>query len=170
MPHKRNPVGCMTVLAAANRVPGLLSSLLTGMIQEHERGLGGWQAEWRTIPEIFQEAANAISAMVEVSEGLEVNTENMRANFEATNEIVFSEALAAALLPELGRKEAQRLVAQLVEKAVSSKQKLSAIASANETVIGIVDESGLKQIFDPNHLLGSTSVLIERLLGGEPRE
>jgi 3-carboxy-cis,cis-muconate cycloisomerase len=170
MPHKRNPIGCMTVLAAANRVPGLLSSLFTGMTQEHERGLGGWQAEWKTIPDIFQEAANAISAMVEVSEGLKVNTENMRTNFDATKEIVFSEALAAALSPKLGRTEAQRLVAQLVKKAVSSEQKLSAIASANETVVGIIDESGLKQIFDPSHLLGSTSVLIERLLGREPGE
>ena len=54
MPHKRNPVGCAAVLAAAVRVPGLVASMLSGMVQEHERALGGWQAEWDTLPEIVR--------------------------------------------------------------------------------------------------------------------
>ena len=49
MPHKRNPAGCAIVLAAANRLPGLVSAFLSGMVQEHERGLGGWHAESSTI-------------------------------------------------------------------------------------------------------------------------
>ncbi len=40
MPHKRNPVGCAAILAAAIRVPGLVSVMLTAMVQEHERGPG----------------------------------------------------------------------------------------------------------------------------------
>src|SRR5262249_38018049 len=49
MPHKRNPVGCALALASASRLPGLVSNFLRGMSQEHERGLGGWHAEWPTI-------------------------------------------------------------------------------------------------------------------------
>ena len=41
MPHKRNPVGCATVLAAATRMPALASTLLSALPQEHERALGG---------------------------------------------------------------------------------------------------------------------------------
>ena len=169
MPHKHNPIGCMTVLVAANRVPGLMTSLLSGMAQEHERGLGGWQAEWATIPEIFQEAANAVSAMVEVVEGLQVNAENMQDNFDATNEIVFSEALAAALLPELGRTKAQELVTQMIKEAIASNKKLSVIASANPAVLKTINAPDLKLIFDPKELLGSTTELIERLLGEKTR-
>ncbi len=44
MPHKRNPAGCAVALAAATRVPGLVSAFLSGMPQEHERGVGGWHA------------------------------------------------------------------------------------------------------------------------------
>ncbi len=47
MPHKRNPVRASRVLSAAIRAPGLVSTMLSAMPQEHERGLGGWQAEWR---------------------------------------------------------------------------------------------------------------------------
>ncbi|MEO8838171.1 MAG: 3-carboxy-cis,cis-muconate cycloisomerase, partial [Herbaspirillum sp.] len=43
MPHKHNPVGCAVTLAAALRVPNLVATLLTAMVQEHERALGGWQ-------------------------------------------------------------------------------------------------------------------------------
>lgn len=53
MPHKRNPVAAASVLAAANRVPALMSSIYQSMVQEHERSLGAWHAEWLAIPEIF---------------------------------------------------------------------------------------------------------------------
>ena len=53
MPHKRNPVACAAILAATIRVPGLVSTMLGAMIQEEERGLGGWHAEWETLPEII---------------------------------------------------------------------------------------------------------------------
>jgi 3-carboxy-cis,cis-muconate cycloisomerase len=46
MPQKHNPVGSVLILAAAQRVPGLVASFLSSMVQEHERAAGGWQAEW----------------------------------------------------------------------------------------------------------------------------
>ena len=45
MPHKRNPTGCQVALSAAIRAPGLAAAILSGLPQEHERGLGGWRAE-----------------------------------------------------------------------------------------------------------------------------
>ena len=54
MPQKQNPVACAMILASAARVPGLVSTMLVAMQQEHERGLGLWQAEWETLPEIFR--------------------------------------------------------------------------------------------------------------------
>src|SRR5258706_247133 len=44
-PHKRNPGGAMVALASAQRVPQRIATLLAAMPQEHERGLGNWQAE-----------------------------------------------------------------------------------------------------------------------------
>lgn len=40
MPHKRNPVAAASILAAANRVPALMSSIYQSLVQEHERSLG----------------------------------------------------------------------------------------------------------------------------------
>jgi 3-carboxy-cis,cis-muconate cycloisomerase len=60
MPHKRNPVSAAIVLSAATRVPGLVSTMLSAMVQEDERGLGNWHAEWETLPEIFRLTARAL--------------------------------------------------------------------------------------------------------------
>ena len=48
MPHKRNPVGAIGLVACAQRGPGLVATMLGAMMQEHERGAGSWQAEWET--------------------------------------------------------------------------------------------------------------------------
>src|SRR5205085_2293557 len=63
MPHKRNPVGSAVVLAAAARVPALVSIMLTAMVQDHERGLGGWHAEWETLPEICTLTAGGLAGV-----------------------------------------------------------------------------------------------------------
>jgi len=86
MPHKRNPTACMLAIAAAKRAPGLLSNFLAGILQEHERGVGGWQSEWTTVQGIVQAAGVALESMLEVAEGLTVDAARMRSNFEATSQ------------------------------------------------------------------------------------
>jgi 3-carboxy-cis,cis-muconate cycloisomerase len=83
MPYKRNPTSCQVVLSAAIRAPGLVASLLGGMPQELERGLGGWQAEAPVLAELFCLAHGAARAMREVVDGLEVDTAAITAHADA---------------------------------------------------------------------------------------
>jgi len=83
MPGKRNPAGCVIALAAANRTPGLVAAFLAGMVQEHERAAGGWQAEWPAMVEIVGATGSALAAMTGAIEGLTVYPERMRANLAA---------------------------------------------------------------------------------------
>src|SRR5437879_4502211 len=93
MPQKRNPVTCATVLAAAQRVPGLVSTMLSSMVQEQQRGLGGWQAEWETLPEIVSLAAGALHHLTEMLPGLHVDAKRMLTNLDATQGLIFAEAV-----------------------------------------------------------------------------
>src|SRR5229473_1232709 len=72
MPHKRNPVAAASVLAAATRAPGLVATLMAAMVQEHERGLGGWHAEWVVLPELAVLTAGALATTADTIAGLEV--------------------------------------------------------------------------------------------------
>ena len=90
MPHKRNPSGCALILAAANRVPALTSAFLAGMVQEHERSVGGWHAEGITIAEVVQSTGSALAAAADLVEHLTVDRDRMRRNLEATRGVVFA--------------------------------------------------------------------------------
>ncbi|MBV9574118.1 MAG: 3-carboxy-cis,cis-muconate cycloisomerase [Acidobacteriales bacterium] len=167
MPHKRNPIGCMTTLAAAQRVPFLVASFLSGMVQEHERGLGGWQAEWLTVAEVIQATGLAIGSMAEVAEGLTIHPTKMRANIDATRGAVFAEKATMLLGEKLGRDTAHKLL----EKAVlhSMKQSISLVAALREMpeVVGQLDAKTLSQLEIPEEYLGSAEAFRKRLLATE---
>ena len=119
MPHKRNPTACMLTIAAAKRTPGLISNLLTGMVQEHERAVGGWQSEWTTVHGIVQATGVALESMTEVAEGLKVDAVRMRRNIEATQGAVFAEKAMMLLAPKLGRAASHQAVEEHVKKSGS---------------------------------------------------
>ncbi|HET9754511.1 MAG TPA: 3-carboxy-cis,cis-muconate cycloisomerase, partial [Myxococcales bacterium] len=106
MPQKRNPVACSVALAAAARAPGLVATLLSAMAQEHERGLGGWQAEWETLPDLAALVAGSLAAVAEAMEGLEIDAGRMRGNLAAQGGVALAEAASAALAQHIGRPQA----------------------------------------------------------------
>jgi 3-carboxy-cis,cis-muconate cycloisomerase len=101
MAHKRNPTGCQVALSAAIRAPGLVASLLAGLPQEAERGLGGWQAEGPVLADLFLLAGGSAAALAGVAEGLEVDPAAIARNLAAAavgDDIGESGAIIAALL------------------------------------------------------------------------
>ncbi len=137
------------------------------MPQEHERGLGGWQSEWPSLKELFAAGIDASDALAEIAEGLEVDAERMRSNLDATNEIVFSERLSTALLPQIGRVESQEIVARLVTQSIEQGQLLSLVAAEDASVSAALDADELKNVFDIFKALGSSPELMDRLLNEE---
>jgi 3-carboxy-cis,cis-muconate cycloisomerase len=101
MAHKRNPTGCQITLSAALRAPGLAATLLSALPAEHERGLGGWQAEGPVLAELFLLAHGALAALLPVVEGLEVDADAMARNLLAADvgsDTGEADALVAAAL------------------------------------------------------------------------
>ena len=164
MPHKRNPVTSAVLLAAAARVPALVSTMLTSMVQQHERGLGGWHAEWETLPEIVQLVGGALHHLSETLPGLEIHSQKMRENIEATRGLIFAEAVAMALGGELGRQAAYELVEAACQRARAEGQHLRDILSQDSTVTKYLSTAKVDQLFDPQQYLGVADRLITRAL------
>ena len=80
--HRRVPLASIAALAAAQRVPQRVAALLAAMPQEHERGLGGWQAELAEWPALLMSAHGAVRALATVLPALQVDTARMRANID----------------------------------------------------------------------------------------
>ena len=83
MPHKRNPVACAHALAAATRMPGLLAALHAAGLSEHERALGGWQAELALVPEIASALGSSLDFLDILAASLVVDGARMKANLDA---------------------------------------------------------------------------------------
>jgi len=162
MPHKRNPVACLQALAAAERVPGLMATLLSGAVGEHERALGGWQAELVTIPELVDAAGGALDALERIAGGLVVNAERMRANLESLQGLVFSERLARRLSRDTDRASAQALVDDWSAVAVKERRHLKDVAiAARPSLAGQIDD-----VFSLDAIVGELAPVLEETLAG----
>jgi 3-carboxy-cis,cis-muconate cycloisomerase len=170
MPHKRNPVACAVVLSAATRVPGLVATLLTAMVQEHERGLGNWQAEWETLPEIFMLTAAALDRTLEIARGMQVDPQKMAANLEAARGLPLAEAVSVALAAHIGRERAHDLVQRASQRAVAAGRHLREILEEDAEIREHLNASDIERLMDPGNYLGSARIFIARVLGEEEAE
>ena len=164
MPHKRNPVSSAVMLAAAVRVPGLLSSLLAAMPQEDERGLGGWHAEWEVLPDIVQLTAGAIHQLATIAPGLEIDATRMRKNLEITHGLIFAEAVTMALGEKIGKPRAHELVEAACKRALREKRELRTILSAVPKVNAHLSVADLDKLFDPRNYLGAAEEYVYRVV------
>lgn len=117
MPQKRNPAACAVALAAAGRVPGLASGFLSGLVQEHERALGGWQLEWPAMSSTVQATGAALAAVAETLAGLEVFPARMRENLDAANGTLFAERASLLLRATAGRDAADTIVERALARS-----------------------------------------------------
>lgn len=164
MPHKRNPVTCAVVLSAALRVPPLVCTMLTGLVQEEERGLGGWQAEWETLPDIVRLTAGALHHLITVVSALEIDPERMRQNLELTHGLIFAEAVSMALAEKMPRLEAHELVRLACKRAQSARRDLRSILAEDPIVKSNLSGPELDRLFAPGNYLGVADQLIDRVL------
>ena len=170
MPHKRNPVGSAVMLAAAARVPSLVATMLGAMVQEHERGLGGWHAEWETLPEICMLTAGALARGVEVVEGLEVDAEKMFADLDTTHGLIMAEAVSMALATHLGRQQAHELVEGACRRAVKERKHLRDVLAADARVARHLSKADLDRALDPARYTGQAETLVARVLAERSHE
>jgi 3-carboxy-cis,cis-muconate cycloisomerase len=109
MPHKRNPVAAISVLACARDTPGLVATLLASMVGEHERAAGAWQAEWRPLTELLRLTGSAAAWLRDGFEHVEVDAERMAQNLK---DLERSYPLAEAVPP----------AAALVDRALRARR------------------------------------------------
>ncbi|WP_207479119.1 3-carboxy-cis,cis-muconate cycloisomerase [Arenibaculum pallidiluteum] len=166
MPHKRNPVGAAVLLAAAVRAPALVSGLLAGMVQEHERGLGGWHAEWQALPDLCRLVAGSAHQAAEIVSGLEIDAERLRADIGITRGLIMAEAVTMALGERMGRMAAHERVSAASRRAAEEGRSLRAVLEEDPQVTELLDVEALDRLFDPLNYVGAADAFVDRVLAG----
>jgi 3-carboxy-cis,cis-muconate cycloisomerase len=164
MPQKRNPVACAAVLAAVERVPGLTSIVLGAMPQEQERGLGGWHAEWETVPEIVRICGGGLRWISETVDGLKVHHLRMRENIETQHGLIYAEAVSTALAKKLGKSAAHEILENASRKAFQDEKHLRDVLAADLKVSSQLSRGEIEELFDPKQHLGVAAEFIDRVV------
>jgi 3-carboxy-cis,cis-muconate cycloisomerase len=175
MPHKRNPVASVLVLACARRAPGLLATLAAAAEQEHQRAAGAWHAEWETLSDLLRLTGSAASWSATLLSGLRVDAARMRANLEASGGLLMAEHVAEELAPTVGRLTAHDLVAAAATRAGGSGDGLIAALFDDPDVAAALRDAGIGEAelavaVDPVGYLGASAEFIGRALAAHDDE
>jgi 3-carboxy-cis,cis-muconate cycloisomerase len=165
MPHKHNPVTSAALIAIHAKMPGLVVTMLNAMPQEHERGLGLWQAEWDTVPEAFRLTSASVAYAIELAEGLKVDARRMQANLEAALGLPLAEAVSVALAPKIGRNDAHDLLRKAVDQAMKESRHLSEVLKQMAEVKKHLNDAEIDGLLDARNYLGSSQRFIARVVG-----
>jgi 3-carboxy-cis,cis-muconate cycloisomerase len=164
MPHKRNPVAAASALAAATMAPNLAATIFAVQVQDHERSAGPWHAEWPTLPTLLLVASGALAAIVDIAEGLEIDTARMRANLDATHGLIMAEAVTFALAEKIGNSDAHHLIEAASKQAVRDRKHLRDVLTADARITAQLGADKIAALFEPMAYQGASQALIDRLL------
>ena len=164
MPQKRNPVDATSAIASARLAIGMVPVILAAMAQEHERAVGGWQAEWVAIPSLFCYTAGAVERVRDAVVGLQIDPVRMSANLAITRGLIMAESLTMVLATRVGRPEAYRIVQEACKQVIESDMDLRQAALADTRISTVLSPEEIERSLDPSNYLGSTDAFIDRAL------
>lgn len=157
MPHKRNPMICELIVALSRIVRQDAALALDTMVQEHERDMGAWQAEWEYVPRSCLFTASALAYSLRVAKGLHVDTKRMYANIRLTGGLALSEVVMLELGRSIGRQEAHEVVYRVSMKVAESGGSFRQ---------GLLDDPQIQAHLSPDQI--DTLLQPERYLGVAP--
>ena len=163
MPHKRNPVTSVLVVAASRRTPGLLATVLAAGVHEQERATGSWHAEWQPLRELVRLTGGAAHRTATVLSDLQVDARRMRENLDAAGPALMAGRVATALAG-LGRSAAQQRVRDALATAVAQGVPLRDVLLADPAVAGECTPAELDALLDAGTYLGSAADVVVRVL------
>lgn len=165
LPQKRNPIACEPIIANAHKLRELVSSQLTSMIQEHERGaLGQMHLEWMVIPEAFVLFSGSLKHSKFILENLWVGKDQMRANLDIGGGLLMSEAVMMGLAPKVGKAKAHHLVYAAAGIAMDQGLTLRQALLADQEITKLLNEEEIDNLLDPANYVGVAPAMVDAVL------
>ena len=163
MPHKRNPVGCVAAIAAATRVPGLLSTLFSAMPQPHERAAGNGTRSGTPCRKSCG-CAGSLAQVSVVVQGLQLDRARMRQHLDSHGGLLYAEAVAVTLGERIGKQAAHALVERAAKQALAQSQHLREVLGQMPDVSAQLSAAQLDALFAADSWRGMADTWIDRVL------
>ena len=169
MPHKRNPMMCELIVALGRIVRQDATLALDTMVQEHERDMGAWQAEWEYVPRACLLTASALAHSTQVARGLRVDSQRMRANMDLSGGLAMSEPVMLELGRHIGRQEAHDVVYRISMAVAETGGSFLEALRADPAVNGHLTASQIDTLLEPERYLGAAPACVDRVVDADGR-
>ncbi|WFF40661.1 adenylosuccinate lyase family protein [Salinicola endophyticus] len=169
MPHKRNPVACARIRAAARQVHAAHATVVNAGAQPLERGLGEWHAEWAPLLDGVLLVEGALGSLAPLLAGLEVHVDAMARNLRLSGGAVLAEPAARLLGEALPSATAQRIAREAGETARREQRDYAEVVLAQPEVAAAVedatlDAAALRTALTIDLYIGSSEAQVTRVL------
>jgi adenylosuccinate lyase len=164
MPHKRNPELCERICGLARLIRGYVLTSLENMALWHERDISHSSAERVILPDSCLALDYMLATFTTIMKGLRVYPENMRANVELTQGLIFSQRVLLALIEKgLSRERAYLIVQENAMKAWEERKSFLDLLRADGRVAAYLGEEELNSLFDYGYYLRHVDEIFRRL-------
>jgi adenylosuccinate lyase len=135
MPHKRNPITAERLSGLARVLRGNLVAGLENVALWHERDISHSSVERMILPDSAMLTYYMLRTCTRLIDGLQVNVERMRENFESSYGLVFSQTVLLALVSGgMERDDAYRIVQDSAMKAWDERRPFREVLEADVRV------------------------------------
>ena len=148
MPHKRNPQLSQDVIAITAQIRALVPLALEAMMQDHEGDGAGTAVMDDVLARACVLSGDALTRLVVILDGLELDTDRMRRNLELTDGLISSEAVMLALGRMIGRQHAHDVVSEAARAATSDGRRFVDALAADERVVAHLDATAIATLLD----------------------
>lgn len=167
MPHKANPSWSAAIIGMSGTAAALASAPYRAMEVPQERASGEWHIEWVALPRLCCLAAGALARAGDVVLGLEVDTQAMTRNLQASGGVILAEAYLLRLAPVLGRVRAHDVVTDAVGRVRHEGLTLGdAVRLELRSIAADLDlEIDVDLVVQPRDYVGMPELTCARALG-----
>ncbi|HVM65468.1 MAG TPA: adenylosuccinate lyase [Acidimicrobiales bacterium] len=164
MPHKRNPVKSEQLSGQARVLRGYLVPALEDVALWHERDISHSSVERIILPDAMVLAHYMVVTCTRVIDGLVVDDERMRANFDLSYGLVFSQPVLLALVAAgMARDDAYRIVQRDAQRAWDERRPFRAILEEDRDVTNVLKPAALDEAFDLDRALRNAHRAVDAL-------
>ncbi len=165
MPHKRNPRAPERLVHAGRTIPRLAEVLGDDVVNLFERDNTSHLTP--VIEEISVSSIDAVRRLNNLLSGLEVDTQQMRANIDRARGFALSQRVALALADHMPRGDAEKLTKDIIAQAVKSDMNFLDALLAHPQVTARFDRHDLTRLLDPTTFDAPAIEQVEQIIADQ---
>jgi 3-carboxy-cis,cis-muconate cycloisomerase len=163
MPHKTNP-RASNMMQTLARMGWMYASGAPNMLDQQDvRAASMRVLNWSVVPEAALSVSTSLMRAHGLMKHLIVHKDNMKRNFNASNNFIMSESLAMTLAEKIGREQGYNLVKTLLKHADGS-QTLEEIMLASPEITEVLTSDEVIAACDPLSYLGCNDDMIDQVI------